>query len=77
MLLERGYEPSGHPPVSPGFIERAGLFIRHKGFCVRHAIRRYGIALYLRSFIASRLRIRVWQEACQKERNAIDTRYLK
>jgi len=77
MLVERGYEPSGHPPASPRFSERAVLFIGNKAFRVRHAIGRYGLGLYLRSLMASRLGTNAWRDACQTERNMIDIRYLK
>lgn len=77
MLLDRGYKLSGYTQVKPGTIEKLALMIQNKKFHIRHNIKKYGFALYLKNVIANKFGINSWRNECQHRINAIDIKGLK
>jgi LPS sulfotransferase NodH len=77
VLVDRGYESSGHEPCHPGVIERLLLLANDKRYRIGHRINRYGFALYLKNLVASYSGLRDLQHACQRQINLIDLQHLK
>jgi hypothetical protein len=77
MLRERGYESSGYAPAKPGLAERIMLAVNNKKFRFHYQANRYGMKLHLENFLASRLGLVKWQEACQVKMNLADLKFLK
>jgi hypothetical protein len=77
MLARNNYAPSGFPPRKPTLAELAGIALQDKYHRVRFRIRRYGLALWLENLIASRARMLLWRESCQRRMNHIDVKFLK
>lgn len=55
MLTDRGYEPSGHPPVRPGLAGRLALGAEHRWKRWRLMARRQGTLLLLADIVTRRL----------------------
>lgn len=55
MLTERGYQPSGHPPVKPGALGLAQLRVSDRWNRWRLLAKRQGLLLFLADMIARRL----------------------
>lgn len=55
MLTDRGYAPSGHPPVRPGVLGRMALGLSHRWNRWRLMARRQGTLLLLADIITRRL----------------------
>jgi hypothetical protein len=77
MLVERGYELSGYPPleVTPGMERR--LRLQSRWYRARFRRRHYGTALYLADVLARRIGIPTWQKRVAVAMNRIDTEYVK
>lgn len=74
MLVNRGYELSGHPAKIPGPLLASELYLIGKWRRARHQIGAYGMPLYISTFLASRLGMKDWQERCRIRKNEIDIR---
>ena len=55
MLTDRGYEPSGHPPIRPGVAGRLALGAAHRWNRWRLMAKRQGLLLLLADIITRRL----------------------
>ena len=55
MLTDRGYEPSGHPVIYPGFAGRLALGAAHRWNRWRLMSKRQGLLLFLADMITRRL----------------------
>jgi hypothetical protein len=77
LLVERGYELSGYPPleVTPRMEKR--LRRQSRWHCAMVRRRRFGTALFLADFLTRRLGPRSWQASVQDRLNVIRTRTLK
>lgn len=43
LLIRRGYETSGHPPLSPGRLERLAIWARNKRLIWRTRLAKFGL----------------------------------
>lgn len=77
MLVSRDYALSGYGAAQPGSIEEIRLILKNKNSRIRHQLNRYGLGLYIQSFLAARTGLVSWQSACQKRKNQIDLEHLK
>lgn len=77
QLSELGYEPSGYGPALPDPMEKFNLFLDNKLFRIRFQQQRYGLPLYLETFLATKSGIKFWRNACQRRKNQIDMQHLK
>lgn len=77
LLTKRGYEPSGHPPINPGLIERLKLRVDHSASVWRRRINRYGLRDPLIVAICRKLRSPKWAKSAQRRMDVITKQYLK
>ena len=78
LLTKRGYEPSGHTPIIPGFVERVRLRLGHSSSVWRRRIGRYGLRDPLIVLVCRRiLRFPQWARAAQSRMDVITKKYLK
>jgi hypothetical protein len=75
LLEQRGYAPSGHPPVTPEGMSRLLLVARNKQYTWAHRIRRYGVRDPL--IVAMARRLGVSAPAARRRMDQIALRYLK
>lgn len=77
MLAQAGYDPSGHPPVRPGAVERLGLWAQNKRVIWAWHIRRYGLRDPLLVKIASRFGLSAIGHGARRRMEAVQIRHLK
>ncbi|MEB3359691.1 MAG: sulfotransferase [Synechococcales bacterium] len=77
MLVERGYELSGLPPLACPPPLRLWLTIQSWWAHVSVRIERYGLPLFLSEYVTRRLNLKPWQRQIRQRLNAIDKTYLK
>jgi hypothetical protein len=77
LLAERGYEPSGLPPLQPSLLTRLGLVLSDRWFRARFRLRRYGLRLTFADFLARRSGVRRWRHAVRRRINAIENAHLR
>lgn len=77
MLLERGYAPSGLPPLKVSAWARAKLRIQDRAFRIRFAQRRYGLRLWLSAVLARRIGNQAWRDSVLRRTNEIQARHLR
>ena len=77
MLVARGYELSGHPPISPRRWEATKIRLQSRLHTNLHRIKCYGIYLYLIELIARRLGMKQFKTKCQHKINAIDETLIR
>lgn len=77
MLAQSGYEPSGHPPVHPGALDRLGLWIQDRRAKWVWRIRRYGLLDPLLVKIGIWLGIASVGQAARRRMDAAQARHLK
>ncbi len=77
MLIERGYELSGYPPleVSPAMARRLQIHSRYN--CLKFRRKRFGTGLVLADWVTRRCGPRSMQRRVKERINAIETKYLK
>ncbi len=77
LLIARGYELSGLPPLhlTPS-IER-NLKLQDCWFRVKFRIERFGLSLFLADYISRQLNIKPWNKQVTLKMNEISTSYLK
>lgn len=77
LLTQRGYSPSGLPPLSitPEMIRR--LQRQDRWACRQHRLRRYGLGLWVANAVSKRLGPRTWQRRVRLKMNEIDWAHLK
>jgi hypothetical protein len=77
LLAARGYAPSGHPPVRPGALQRAGLWLENKKGVWRTRIARYGIVDPLLLAVARRPGLGWLARGAKRRVEARTVAYLK
>ncbi|MGF1496679.1 MAG: sulfotransferase [Elainellaceae cyanobacterium] len=77
MLVERGYELSGLPPLQCSPPLQFWLSLQSWWAHVSIRIERYGLPLFLSDYVTRRLNIKPWHRQIRQRLNAIDKTYLK
>ena len=77
LLAARGYDPSGHPPIHPGRLARAGLWLDNRAGAWRTRIARFGLVDPVLFGLAKRLGLRQLQRRMQRRLDAKKTAQLK
>ena len=77
LLVERGYELSGLPPLTVNSVMKQMLRLHNEWSVVQGRIRIYGLPLILSSFLSRHLKLKQWSKSVQLQRNDIDTARLK
>ncbi|MEP0844553.1 MAG: sulfotransferase, partial [Phycisphaerae bacterium] len=72
LLVARGYELSGLPPIRPSALERLYLRLQDRLARCAFRVRRYGWRLWLASVIARRVGTRGWKRRLTLRCNEID-----
>jgi hypothetical protein len=77
-LAGAGYVPSGLPPLPISALKASALKLGNRYGRMRFSLRRYGVALWVRSQVSRRLLpIRSWRHAAQLAIDAVDVRHLR
>lgn len=69
LLVARGYELSGQPPLSPSAVEQAALLVQDRVGIARARMRQLGPRLWAEHLIASRVGGRSWRAAVNERIN--------
>jgi hypothetical protein len=77
MLVERGYELSGLPPLEVTAKMQRRLRRQDWLARVRFRIKRYGVGLFVADFLSRHLGLRSWQRRVRLRMNDIETANLK
>jgi hypothetical protein len=77
LLVERGYELSGLPPIDITPLMVGRLRLQDRWYTAMFSRRRYGTGLYLASKIARRFGPHSWRHQILTQMNSIDMQYLK
>ena len=77
LMIKRGYEPSGHPPIRPGPVERLRLRTEHSASVWRRRIARYGLRDPLVVSVCGKLGLPRLARPAQKRMDIITRRHLK
>lgn len=77
LLSNRGYEPSGLPQLSVGFIRRGMLHLQDRMARSIYRLRRFGPALTIAHAVSSRIGPTSWHRSCVDRINAIKRSQLK
>jgi hypothetical protein len=77
MLVERGYELSGHPRITISWCTRCRLRWQDRVWRKLFRLKRYGWWLEFSHLLARRLRIESWREKVQRRIDDINMGYLK
>lgn len=77
LMLSLGYESSGHPSLTVGFFDKLKLKVTNKIIRVSFSMKRYGVLLYLKDYLARALNWESLKKATQLKKNEIETKYLK
>lgn len=77
LIESRGYEASGHEPLTPGQLGKFLLRVQNKAAHVRWNIDRYGLGLYMKAQFAKRLGgSQLWART-KRQLDDIDRGFLK
>ncbi|WP_420004337.1 sulfotransferase family protein [Arenibacterium sp. LLYu02] len=77
LLTKRGYEPSGHPHIRPGLLDRIKLRGEHSYSVWRRRVARYGLRDPLTVAICWKLGAPVWARSAQRRMDTVTEQYLK
>jgi hypothetical protein len=77
MLVERGYELSGYPPLTVSRRMEKQLRLQSRWRCAMFRRKRYGTTMFLADLMARRLGPGHWQGRIQKRLNIIDMQHIK
>ncbi len=77
MLADRGYEPSGHPPVRPGPAGRLTIAASHRWNRWRLMAKRHGTLLLVADMIARRLPPSAFTDFVRRKRASRAANYLQ
>lgn len=77
LLTKRGYAPSGHPHIHPGFVDRVRLKLEHSSSVWRRRIARYGLRDPLIVSLCKKIGATKLARPAQQRMNAITEHYLK
>lgn len=76
-LDRTGYERSGLPPLRVGSAQRALLELHNKAGKALFRLKRYGLSLFVREFLARRLKRENWQKRLHAELMQVHWRHIK
>jgi len=77
-LAQAGYAASGLPPLAISPLHEFALRLGDRYGRMRFSLRRYGMALWLKSFVSRRLLpVQSWRDGARLAMDRIDERYLK
>lgn len=71
MLVPRGYEPSGLPPIDPSPLEQLALRVHSRAERARWAARVLGPRLWAERALASRVGPKIWRESVTFRTNEV------
>jgi hypothetical protein len=77
MLVERGYELSGHPRISPSAVELRLLKVQDRYAIARHRLDWFGPRLWVESVLSKRFGPKSWREDVEHRVNAIIDTHLE
>jgi hypothetical protein len=77
MLINRGYELSGYPVISPTKYKKIELEIQSKIYTIIFRIKRYGFWLVAQEIISRKIGLRSWNRIAKHEIDKQVVRYLK
>jgi hypothetical protein len=77
LLVSRGYEPSGSPPIVPSRMERLALWIRNKRSVWRFRVKRFGLRDPLIVALSSRIGMPKLAVAARRRMNDVTRNSLK
>ena len=77
LLVARGYELSGLPPLQVTPSMERNLKLQNWWFKVKFRIERFGLGLFLADYISRKLNIKPWNKQVTLKMNEIVTRHLK
>ena len=77
LLTKRGYEPSGHPQIIPGPIDRMRLRVDHLSSVWRRKVSRYGLRDPLIVAACWKLGFPNWARSAQRRIDVVKKQYLK
>ena len=77
LLVDRGYEPSGLPPLKVTPVMAKRLRLRDWWGRVRFRVKRFGLGLFLSDFLSRRLGMTRWQGRVRQRMNEIETQFLE
>ena len=77
MIVDRGYELSDYPEISPGSLEKLKLLLLTKKHTISINIQRYGLPWYVSSKLAILFGATAWRNKLQVQKNAVDVELLK
>ncbi len=77
LLADRGYPPSGLPPLRPGPLARLRLRAQDRLAVGRFRLERYGPLLWSGELLARRLGLRALHEPLRRKLQEIDRKHLK
>lgn len=77
LLVERGYPPSGHPPLRVGPLLVQVLRLRDWQMRLRSRLRQFGWRIWVADQIAKLLHLEGWRRRLELRRQAIVNRQLK
>ncbi len=77
MLIDRGYTPSGLPPLRVSTLERMWLGLLNKVNKLRWRVRRFGLSLTARHILSQRLPFKGWRRRVKREFENVVIAHLK
>ncbi|MDJ0843660.1 sulfotransferase family protein [Crocosphaera sp.] len=77
LLVARGYELSGLPPLQVNPSMEKNLKLQNWWFKVKFRVERFGLGLFLADYISRKLNIKPWNKQVTLKMNEITTQYLK
>jgi len=77
LLVERGYAPSGLPPLHVGALAGRGLRLRDWASRLRSRLQLFGFRIWLADQVAKLLRLEGWRRRLELRRQAIVNSLLK
>lgn len=77
LLAERGYEPSGTPPVTPGAARRRLMRARDKAGVLKARIRKFGAPLVAAEILSRPFGLTRWRRRVLQRMNEISASLLK
>jgi len=72
LIFEQGYELSGRPPITPGWVERIGLYLQNKTYRFKYNIKKYGVTFYPERYLANKFGGNSWRDSCHRRVNPIN-----
>ena len=77
MLADRGYEPSGHPPIRVSSLEQRRLRVVGRFKRWRWRLDRYGFGLMFRHLVARKLGLKTMRDNTRRAMHDIDDTHVK